>query len=122
MDFLVCIATTAVYRLPKGEGRELIERERARGRELQAGGFLQKAWSLPGQKGNVGIWSARDADQITGALESLPIWPLITGEVTPLATHPLLLSWLAKDKTDVGFDDVISTKISDGSIGPDGVL
>ena len=44
---------------------------------------------LPGRKGNVGIWSARDADQLTEALESLPIWPLITVEVTPLATHPL---------------------------------
>jgi len=89
MDFLVRIDTTAVYKLPEGERRELIERERARGRELHASGFLRKAWSLPGQKGNVGIWSARDADQLTEALVSLPIWPLITVEVTPLATHPL---------------------------------
>ena len=89
MDFLVRINTTAVYQLPDRERRELIERERMRGRELHAEGFLQKAWSLPGQKANVGIWSARDADQLTEALQSLPIWPLITLEVTPLATHPL---------------------------------
>jgi muconolactone D-isomerase len=44
---------------------------------------------LPGQKANVGIWSARDADQLTEAFQSLPIWQLITLEVTPLATHPL---------------------------------
>ena len=99
MDFRVRIATTAVYRLPDGERRGLIERERARGRELRAGGFLRKAWSLPGQKGNVGIWSARDADQLTGALESLPIWPLITVEVTPLATHPLFAE-LAREGQD----------------------
>lgn len=37
--------------------------------------------SLPGQKANVGIWSARDAVQLTEALQSLPIWPLITLEV-----------------------------------------
>jgi muconolactone D-isomerase len=60
-----------------------------RGRELRAGSLLRKAWSLPGQKANVGIWSARDADQLAEALQSLPIWPLITLEVTPLATHPL---------------------------------
>ena len=89
MDFLVRIDTTAVYRLPDGERKALTERERARGRELHAGGFLRNAWSLPGQKANVGIWSARDADQLTEALQSLPIWPLITVEVTPLATHPL---------------------------------
>jgi muconolactone D-isomerase len=89
MDFLVRIDTAAVYRLPDRERNELIERERMRGWELHAGGFLRKAWSLPGQKANVGIWSARDADQLTEALQSLPIWPLITLEVTPLATHPL---------------------------------
>lgn len=60
-----------------------------RGRELRAAGILRNVWRLPGQKANVGIWSARDADQLTEALQSLPIWPLITLEVTPLATHPL---------------------------------
>ena len=99
MDFLVRIDTTAVHRLPDGERKELIERERMRGRELHAAGFLRKAWSLPGQKGNVGIWSARDADQLTEALESLPIWPLITVEVTPLATHPLFAE-LAREGQD----------------------
>jgi muconolactone D-isomerase len=89
MDFLVRIDTTAVYQLPDRERKELIDRETMRGQELHAGGFLRKAWSLPGQKANVGIWSARDADQLTEALQSLPIWPLITFEVTPLATHPL---------------------------------
>ena len=89
MNFLVRMDTTAVYQLPDRERKELIERERMRGRELHAGGFLRQAWSLPGQKANVGIWSARDADQLSEALQSLPIWPLIALEVTPLATHPL---------------------------------
>ena len=89
MDFLVRIDTNAVYRLPDRERKELIERERMRGRELHAGGFLQKAWSLHGEKANIGIWSVRDADQLTEVLQSLPIWPLIALEVTPLATHPL---------------------------------
>lgn len=89
MDFLVRIDTAAVHRLPDRERKELVEREWVRGRELAADGILWKVWSLPGQKANVGIWSARDADQLTEALQSLPIWPLITVEVTPLATHPL---------------------------------
>jgi muconolactone D-isomerase len=89
MDFLVRKDTTAVHQLPDRERKELIEREWMRGRELNAGGILQKVWSLPGQKADVGIWLARDADQLPEALQSLPIWPLITLEVTPLATHPL---------------------------------
>ncbi len=60
-----------------------------RGRELVAEGILRKVWRLPGQKANIGIWSTRDADRLTEALQSLPIWPLITLEVTALATHPL---------------------------------
>lgn len=89
MDFLVCTDTTAVHHLPNRERKELIKRESMRGRELQASGILRNVWRLPGQKANVGIWSARDADQFTEALQSLPIWPLIMLEVTPLATHPL---------------------------------
>jgi muconolactone D-isomerase len=89
MDFLVRMDTSAVYQLPDRERKELTERESTRGQELHASGILRKVWRLPGQKANVGIWSARDADQLAEALQSLPIWPLITLEVTPLATHPL---------------------------------
>ena len=89
MDFLVRMDTSAVYQLPDRERKELVERESMRGRELHADGILRKVWRLPGQKANVGIWSARDADELAQALQSLPIWPLITVEVTPLATHPL---------------------------------
>jgi len=77
MDFLVRMDTTAVHQLPARERKELIERESARGRELHAGGILRMVWRLPGQKANVGIWSACDADQLTEALQSVPIWPLL---------------------------------------------
>jgi muconolactone D-isomerase len=98
MDFLVRMDTAAVHQLPDRERKELIEREWMRGRELHAGGILQKVWSLPGQKANVGIWSARDADQLTEALQSLPIWPLITLEATPLATHPLFAEMAREER------------------------
>ena len=75
MDFLVRMDTTAVYQLPDRERKkELIERESLRGQELHVDGILRKVWRLPGQKANIGIWSARDADQLTEALQSLPIW------------------------------------------------
>lgn len=90
---------------------------------MHAGGFLRKVWSLPGQKANVGIWSARDADQLTEALQSLPIWPLITLEVTPLATHPLFaemaregmeIAQFIGDPVKLSGDDVISTSMDGG--------
>ena len=73
MDFLVRMDTSAVYQLPDREQKGLVERESVRGRELHAGGILRKVWRMLGQRANVGIWSARDAEQLTEALQSLPI-------------------------------------------------
>jgi muconolactone D-isomerase len=89
MDFLVHINLADVYALSDRERQDVLEREWARGSELHAKGIIRKLWRLPGQKCNVGIWSARDADELHESLQSLPIWPLSTFEVTPLATHPL---------------------------------
>jgi muconolactone D-isomerase len=90
MDFLVRIDSSEVYSLPEAQRQKLVEEEWARGRELHAKGILRTLWSLPGSKGNFGLWSARDADELAEALQSLPIWPFITTEVTPLAKHPLM--------------------------------
>ncbi|HWK93594.1 MAG TPA: muconolactone Delta-isomerase family protein [Luteimicrobium sp.] len=89
MDFLVRIDTTAFYELPEEQRSEVRDREWVRGRELHEQGILRRLWRLPGQKGNVGLWSARDGDELAQALESLPIWPYATVEATALAHHPL---------------------------------
>lgn len=77
------------YELPALESEDLIRRERDRGRELIAAGVIQQFWRVPGRRGNIGIWSARDADELEAALTSLPIWPYADIEVTALATHPI---------------------------------
>lgn len=89
MDFLVRVDNTRVYALPAAERDDLIERERARGRELVTEGTIRHFWRLLGAHGNVGIWSAPHADALSEALISLPIWPYADIEVTPLATHPI---------------------------------
>lgn len=63
--------------------------EQARGRELQSEGILRDIWRVPGRRANIGIWSAADADALESALTSLPIWPYVEIDVTPLATHSL---------------------------------
>ncbi|WP_405166761.1 muconolactone Delta-isomerase family protein [Nocardia sp. NBC_01499] len=67
----------------------LIMAEQARGRELQSEGILRDIWRVPGRRANIGIWSAADADALESALTSLPIWPYVEIDVTPLATHSL---------------------------------
>lgn len=89
MDFLVRIDVSRAYELPAGDLVGLVERERARGRELMAEGVLRHIWSVPGKRANLGIWTAADADALVEALNSLPIRPYADMDVTPLATHPL---------------------------------
>lgn len=89
MDFLVRINTSRAYELPTGEREDLIKRERVRGRELMSQGVLRHFWRLPGQRANIGVWTAADADALEDALESLPVRPYADIDITPLATHPM---------------------------------
>ncbi|GAA4487046.1 muconolactone Delta-isomerase family protein [Actinoallomurus oryzae] len=89
MEFLVRVDGARVYELPADESAALIERERVRGRELMAAGTIRHFWRIPGRRGNIGIWSAADADELEAALTSLPVWPYADIEVTPLARHPM---------------------------------
>ncbi|WP_435129827.1 muconolactone Delta-isomerase family protein [Actinacidiphila sp. bgisy144] len=91
MDFLVRINTSRASELPPGEREDLIKRERARGRELMSQGVLRHFWRLPGQRANVGIWTAPDADALEEALESLPVRPYADIDITLLATHPMTI-------------------------------
>jgi muconolactone D-isomerase len=88
-DYLVHIDVSGIYALPEPERHELVAREQAAGRKLIDAGTLVKLWSVPGKKGNFGIWSADTPDELHKALQSLPIYPYATFEVHPLATHPL---------------------------------
>lgn len=67
---------------------ELAAAEQARAKELAAQGILKKLWRIPGTWQNVGIWVAPDATALHAALTSLPFFPWLTIEVTPLAAHP----------------------------------
>lgn len=69
--------------------QQLEAAELARGSELRAAGTIARIWRLPGRTANAGIWRAADADQLHAAISSLPVFPWMDAEVTPLATHPL---------------------------------
>lgn len=68
---------------------ELVRREREIGRALQQEGTLRRIWRLPGERANVGIWSAPDATALHAQLARLPLWPWLSAQVVPLATHDL---------------------------------
>ncbi|TML43947.1 MAG: hypothetical protein E6G27_00310 [Actinobacteria bacterium] len=46
-----------------------------------------RLWTLPGESRTLGLWRARDETK-QAILESLPLAPWMTVEVTPLSVHP----------------------------------
>jgi muconolactone D-isomerase len=88
-DFLARIEIRLPADMPADQRAQLEAAERRRGRELMAARTLRHIWRIPGRTANIGVWSCRDATELHRALTSLPLFPWMDIEVTPLAVHPL---------------------------------
>jgi muconolactone delta-isomerase len=87
--------TTFIAAIPEGTPTQVVNEARAdearRTRELAEQGHLIRLWLLPAwQDGShaLGLWRAQDAAHMRAILESLPMAPWLTEEITPLAPHP----------------------------------
>jgi len=89
VQFLVEIDVRLPGDMPGPQRAELLGAERARGRELVADGSIVSIWRIPGGLRNVGVWEAEDATALHDLLASLPLFPWVRADVTPLAEHPL---------------------------------
>ena len=63
-------------------------REARRAKELAGQGHLLRLWRLPGESRALGLWDARDPDEMQAILKSLPLDPWMRVETTPLSRHP----------------------------------
>lgn len=89
MKFLVRIAVELPPTLSAEARDEVLAAELQRGRELKAAGSIVEIWRVPGGVRNVGIWEAADATELHDLIASLPLFPYLDAEVTPLAEHPI---------------------------------
>lgn len=89
MEFLVTLRQDWPALRERPDLAELIAAERAAGRQLVADGAIVRIWRLPGQRANIGIWSAADATALHAALDGLPLRRWLDAEVVPLARHEL---------------------------------
>jgi muconolactone D-isomerase len=89
VEFLVQITVAMPPDMANTRRDEIVAAERARGQELVASGNIKAIWRIPGGWRNVGVWDAADATQLHDLITSLPAYPWLTAEVTPLALHPL---------------------------------
>ncbi len=88
-EYLVQITISLPAEMSEERRAELAAAELQRGRELLAQGTIAQIWRLPGRQANVGIWASNSATELHARISSLPLYPWMTVEVTPLAVHPI---------------------------------
>ncbi|MFF0269467.1 muconolactone Delta-isomerase [Kribbella sp. NPDC004536] len=66
----------------------LLARERARAVELQQSGAWPELWRIVGEYANISIFDVESNDDLHDILSSLPLFPYLRIQVTPLAQHP----------------------------------
>lgn len=62
--------------------------EKKRATELQQAGNWPHLWRIVGQYSNISILDVASNDELHELLSSLPLFPYMTIQVTPLAKHP----------------------------------
>jgi muconolactone delta-isomerase len=87
--------TTFTAAIPDGTPTQVVDDARAgearRTHELAEQGHLIQLWLLSAWQGGshaLGLWRAQDAAHMRAILESLPMAPWLTEEITPLVPHP----------------------------------
>jgi muconolactone delta-isomerase len=87
-EFLVQMENRIPADFDPDERERLHRAEGARARELAAAGILVRLWRVAGRRANAGIWRAASNVELHAALESLPMFPYLDIQVTPLSRHP----------------------------------
>lgn len=99
-EFLVRITISLTADVTADERLRILEAERRRGRELVDDGSIVRIWrvgdesssesgSESGRLENIGLWRASDEAELRVLVGSLPLYPWMTIDVTPLRRHPL---------------------------------
>lgn len=64
------------------------QREADRARGLAGQGYLKRLWTLSGRGGTLGLWQAPGPAEMNAILASLPLFPWMSVQTTPLTQHP----------------------------------
>ena len=63
-------------------------RLKARAQQLQRDGKWPHLWRVAGRYANISVFDVTDHDELHSVLSSLPLFPFMKIDVTPLARHP----------------------------------
>jgi muconolactone delta-isomerase len=87
-EYLTTFATAVPEGTPARVVDDMQAREAHRLKKLAEQGHLLRLWTLPGESRALGLWRARDADEMRAIVKSLPLDAWRTVEITPLTPHP----------------------------------
>ncbi len=88
MLFLVHMVVDIPKDLPQDEVQVILAKEKAYSQDLQRGGQWPHIWRVVGEYANYSIFDVESNDELHTLLSQLPLFPYMTINVTPLATHP----------------------------------
>ena len=87
-EFLVTFTLAVPPGTAAQEVADTEAREAQAAHDLAGQGHLLRLWTLPGGGRSLGLWQARDAVQMQGILQALPLASWLTVDITPLSPHP----------------------------------
>jgi len=88
MLFMLRIEVNLPPQMPPSEKESLRERENNRSAELISKGRLVRIWRIVGQIANYSVWSAPSLEALHEDIMSMPMFPYMKINVTPLIDHP----------------------------------
>ncbi|AAP86133.1 muconolactone Delta-isomerase (plasmid) [Cupriavidus necator H16] len=74
--------------VPADRAEAIKAAEKARAIEIQQAGKWPHLWRVAGRYANISIFDVECHDELHELLSSLPLFPYMTIQVTPLARHP----------------------------------
>lgn len=88
MLFLVHMVVNIPKDLPQEQVKIILSEEKAYSQALQRSGKWPHLWRVVGEYANYSIFDAESNDELHTMLSQLPLFPYMSINVTPLATHP----------------------------------
>lgn len=88
MLFLAHMQVNIPDTVPTERADRLKADEKALAQELQKSGKWRHLWRVAGQYANYSVFDVESNDELHQLLMSLPLYPFMKIEITPLAQHP----------------------------------
>lgn len=92
MLYLVKMDVNIPSHLSSAEMKTAKDAEKGRAEELQRDGRWVHLWRVVGRYSNYSVFDVDTNDELHDILQTLPLYPYMHVEVTPLAQHPSALS------------------------------